>query len=129
MTQALQSVASLPALGPWAPPAERGPSLESIYRVSLTVDLCEGNKTISLKKFISPQPVGGPQKEKNPGALGSCPVCPLVKTALAAIPDSADLDDLAAQGIQDLESHKYKTDFIETDEWDLRLQYHSQYLC
>ena len=33
---------SLPALGPWAPPAERGPSLESIYRVSLTVDLCEG---------------------------------------------------------------------------------------
>ena len=31
-------VASLPALGPWAPPAERGPSLESIYRVSLTVD-------------------------------------------------------------------------------------------
>jgi len=32
------------ALGPWAPPAERGPSLESIYRVSLTVDLCEGTK-------------------------------------------------------------------------------------
>ena len=49
-------VPSLPALGPWAPPAERGPSLESIYRawappaergpslesiyrVSLTVDL------------------------------------------------------------------------------------------
>jgi len=32
----------LPALGPWAPPAERGPSLESIYRVSLTADLCEG---------------------------------------------------------------------------------------
>ena len=27
------------ALG--TPPAERGPSLESIYRVSLTVDLCE----------------------------------------------------------------------------------------
>jgi len=36
------TVPSLPALGPWAPPAERGPSLESIYRVSLTVDLCEG---------------------------------------------------------------------------------------
>ena len=35
-------VPSLPALGPWAPPAERGPSLESIYPVSLTVDLCEG---------------------------------------------------------------------------------------
>jgi len=28
-------VASLPASGPWTPPAERGPSLESIYRVSL----------------------------------------------------------------------------------------------
>ena len=63
------------------PPAERGPSLESIYRVSLTVDLCEGNKIISLKKFISPQPVGGPSKRKNPGALGTCP---LVKTALAS---------------------------------------------
>ena len=58
------TVASLPALGPWAPPAERGPSLESIYRVSLTVDLCEGNKIISFKKIISPQPVGGPSKNK-----------------------------------------------------------------
>jgi len=77
-----QSVASLLALGPWAPPAERDLSLESIYRVSLTVDLCEGNKIISLKKYISPQPVGAPQKEKNPGALGTCPVCPLVKTAI-----------------------------------------------
>jgi len=36
------SVPSLPALGPWTPPAERGPSLESTYLVSLTVDLCEG---------------------------------------------------------------------------------------
>ena len=36
------AVPSLPALGPWAPPAERGPSGESIYRVSLTVALCEG---------------------------------------------------------------------------------------
>ena len=27
--------------GPGHPPAERGPSLESIYRVSLTVDICE----------------------------------------------------------------------------------------
>jgi len=26
----------------WAPPAERGPSLENIYRVCLTADLCEG---------------------------------------------------------------------------------------
>ena len=38
----LAAVPSLLALGSWAPPAERGPSLESIYRVSLTVDLCEG---------------------------------------------------------------------------------------
>ena len=39
-----ESVPSLRALGPWArhPAAERGPSLESIFRVSLTVDLCEG---------------------------------------------------------------------------------------
>ena len=57
-------VASLPALGPWAPPpAERGPSLESIYRVSLIQLIfakspssslpslsgrCEGNKIISF---------------------------------------------------------------------------------
>ena len=26
--------------------------------------------------------MGAPQKEKNPGALGTCPVCPLVKTAI-----------------------------------------------
>ena len=78
----MSAVASLPALGPWAP-TERGPSLESIYRVFLTVDLCEGNKIISFKKIISPQPVRGPSKrKKNPGALGTCPVCPLVKTAL-----------------------------------------------
>jgi len=77
------SVPSLPASGPRAPPAERGPSLKSIYRVSLTADLCEGNNIISLKRIISPQPVAGSQKEKkNPGALGNCPVCPLVKTAL-----------------------------------------------
>jgi len=80
----VHTVASLPALVPWAPPpAQRGPSLESIYRVSITVDLCEGNKIISFKKFISAQPVGGPSKrKKNLWALGTCPVCPLVKTAL-----------------------------------------------
>jgi len=42
MCRCLGAVPSLPALGHWAPPAERGPSLKSIYRVSLTVDLCEG---------------------------------------------------------------------------------------
>ena len=52
------AVASLPALKPWAPLAERGPSLESIYRVSLTVDLCECNKVIQY---------GAPQKEKKSG--------------------------------------------------------------
>jgi len=73
----VHAVASLPALGPWAPPAERGRSLESIYRVSLTVDLCEGNKIISFDKFISPQPVGGPRKEKkirDPGHVPSVPI-------------------------------------------------------
>ena len=60
-----QPVPSLPAMGPLAPPpAERSPSLESIYRVSLAVDLCEGNKIISFRKFISPQPVGSPSKRK-----------------------------------------------------------------
>jgi len=32
--------------GPWHLPAERGPSLESIYRVSFTVDLCEAEYTV-----------------------------------------------------------------------------------
>jgi len=35
-----------------------------------------------MKKIISPQPVGGPSKRKKPGALGTFPVCPFVKTAL-----------------------------------------------
>jgi len=42
LTVSVDSVPSLSALRPWAPPAERGPSLESIYRVSITVDLCDG---------------------------------------------------------------------------------------
>ena len=77
------TVASLPALGPWATAAERGPSLESIYRVSLTADLCEGNKVISFKNLFHRSQLRAPRKEKNPGALGTCPVCPLVKTALS----------------------------------------------
>jgi len=71
-------VASLPAFGSWAPPAERDPSLDSIYRVSLTVDLCEGNKIISFKKLFHHSQLGAPQKEKNPGALGTCLMCPLI---------------------------------------------------
>jgi len=52
--------------------------LESIYRVSLTVDLsCEGNKIISFKKFISSQPVGGPSKRKKSGGPGYVPSVPI----------------------------------------------------
>ena len=87
-------IASLPALGPWAPPAERGPSLESIYRISLTVDICEGNERISFFLIISPQPVGAPQKEKNPELWAHAhAVCPLVKTALK----QATIEDIFIQ--------------------------------
>ena len=79
------SVASLPALGPWAPSAERGPSLESIYRVSLTVDLCEGNKIISFFLIISPQPVGGLSKRKKIQGPWARAQCALVKTALTDV--------------------------------------------
>ena len=77
---ALSDFACIGALG--TPPAERGgPSLECIYRVSLTVDLYEGNNIISFKNFTTTS--WGPlKKKKNPGALGTCSVCPLVKTAL-----------------------------------------------
>ena len=61
--------------------AERGPSLESIYQISLTVGLSEGNKIISLKKFISPQPVGGPSKrKKKSGSPGHVPSVSLTKS-------------------------------------------------
>ena len=91
LTERAQPVASLPALGPWAPPSRapppqpsRGPSLESVYRVSLTADLCEGNKIISFKNLFHHSQLGARQKEKNTGALCTCPVCPLVKTAVRA---------------------------------------------
>ena len=58
-------------------PAERGPSLESIYRVSRTVDLCEGNKIISFNKFISPQSVGGPSERKKSWGPGHVPSVPI----------------------------------------------------
>ena len=38
--------------------------------------------------------MGAPQKEKNPGALGTCPVCPLVKTALTRA-----LHDVTSAGV------------------------------
>ena len=47
------------------------------YQVSLTGDLCEGNKIVSFKKFISPQPVGAPSKRKKsggPGHMHSVPI-------------------------------------------------------
>ena len=62
-------------IGALGTPSRTGPSLESIYRVSLTVDLCEVNKIISFKKFSSPQPVGGPSKRKKirgPWARAQC---------------------------------------------------------
>jgi len=79
------SVASLPALGPWAPSAERGPSLESIYRVSLTVDLCEGNKIISFFKFFHHSQLGASQKEKKIQGPWARAQCALVKTALTDV--------------------------------------------
>ena len=42
------------------------------------------NKTITLKKNYFTTASWGPLKKKqNPGASGTCPVCPLVKTALS----------------------------------------------
>jgi len=75
----VHTVASLPALVPWAPPpAQRGPSLECIYRVSITVDLCEGNKIISLKKiYFSTASWGAPQKEKKSVGPGHVPSVPI----------------------------------------------------
>jgi len=43
-----EAVASLPALGSWAPPSRTGPLTRKYLPVSLTVDLCESNKIISF---------------------------------------------------------------------------------
>jgi len=45
-------------------PAERGPSLESIYRISLTADACEG-KGRKLAAFIAPLSATIPAQHKN----------------------------------------------------------------
>ena len=66
--------------------AQEQPFTAGLFCMLVFVRSCSSinNKIISLKKFILPQPVEGPTKrKKNPGALGTCPVCPLVKTALA----------------------------------------------
>ena len=60
----LKPVPSLPALGPWAPQAERGPSLESIYRVSLEVYFTTANWGPLKKK----------QKSGGPGHVPSVPI-------------------------------------------------------
>jgi len=60
--------------GPGHPPSRTGPSLESIYRVSLTVDLYEGNKIISLKKNYFTAASWGPLKKKKPGGPGHVPI-------------------------------------------------------
>jgi len=63
--------ASLLALGPWAPPppAERCPSLESIYRVSLTVDLCEGTGKIpKLRLSLTSHPATSSPHSPSPHA-------------------------------------------------------------
>jgi len=56
-------------IGSLGTPSRTGPSLESIYRVSLrpTVNFCEGSKIISFKNYFTT-------------------VCPLVKTALVYAP-------------------------------------------
>ena len=62
-----EPVSSLPALGPWEPPPSRTGPLASLQLIFAKV------------KAASWGPLN---KKKNPGALGTCPVCPWVKTAL-----------------------------------------------
>jgi len=52
------------------------------YALLVFVRSCSSidNKIISFKNLFHHSQLGAPQK--NPGALGMCPVCPLVKTAL-----------------------------------------------
>jgi len=64
-------------IGALGTPAERGPSLESIYRVSLTVDLCEGNEIISFFKLFHHSQLGAPRKEKKTGGPGHVPSVPI----------------------------------------------------
>jgi len=78
----LKSSSVFTCIGALGTPSWTGPLARKYLPGFPYIYLCKGNKIISLKKFISPQPVGARQKEKNPGALGTCPVCPLVKTAL-----------------------------------------------
>ena len=47
-----------------------------------TVSLMATIRSLVLKNLFHHSQLGAPQKEKIPGALGTCPVCPLVKTAV-----------------------------------------------
>ena len=49
------------------------PSLLVFVRACSSIN----NKIISIKKFISPQPVGAPQKEQNPRGPGHVPSVPI----------------------------------------------------
>jgi len=63
--------------GPGHPLAERVPSLKSIYRLSLTVDLCKGNKIISLKNLFHHSQLGVLKKKKTSGGPGHVPSVPI----------------------------------------------------
>jgi len=74
--------------------AQEQPFTVGLFYITITVKLsyallvfvrsCSSinNKIINFKKLFHYSQLGAPQKEKNPGALGTCPVCPLVKMAL-----------------------------------------------
>jgi len=63
------AVPSVPALGTWAPPpAERGPSLESIYLVSSSIN----NKIISLKNYLTTASWGPLKKTLGLWARAQC---------------------------------------------------------
>ena len=61
------------------------------YALLVFVRSCSStnNKIISLKKSLTTASWGPSKRKKNPGALGTCPVWPLVKTALMQIFDGS----------------------------------------
>ena len=62
-------------IGALGTPSRTGPSLECIHRVSIAVDLCEGNKIV--KKNFHPSQLGTPQNEKKSGGPGHVPSVPI----------------------------------------------------
>jgi len=57
-------------------PSRTGPSPESIYQVSITVDLCKGNKIISFKNSFHYSQLKRPLKKgrKKSGGPGHVPI-------------------------------------------------------